>query len=70
MENLQWIGLSEAKIAETLKNSALTSLLEKIVAIAKEQNVQECEKQKVFFFLIFPKCRFLSSGDFLLSNSY
>ncbi|MFH4984571.1 hypothetical protein AB6A40_011280 [Gnathostoma spinigerum] len=36
-DELKWLGLSEAKVRETLKNSALSDRLVKIVSLAKDE---------------------------------
>lgn len=50
--HLQWLGLGDNKINETLKNTSLTDLLISIINLAKNQvkNNEEITKQMVNHF--------------------
>ena len=46
---LKWLGLSDSKVAETVKNKALTEQLLSIIKLAKASGGSESNQKKVCF---------------------
>lgn len=56
--DLRWLGLSDSKVAETIKNKSLTEQLVSIVKLAKQQLASVGQKLDVFPKVLFHPYRY------------